>query len=121
MYLTTKIFITSQVPGLHYWPQAQEKSKNHKYLSSPHRHLFHIKVTKYVYHNNRDIEFLDLKDQLANVLTQVWPCAINTYTHDFGAMSCEMIADRLLYMLNADEVEVSEDGENGAVVTKEFD
>lgn len=121
----TKIFVTVQIPGIHYWPGGQERSKNHQYLQYPHRHIFHIRVTKTVTHDNRDIEFLDFKDKVVLTITQEWSKDWDTIPPgnktlcDFRNMSCEMIADRLLYIMNADEVEVSEDGENGAIVTKD--
>lgn len=116
-----KIFVTVQVPGLHFWPEGLKRSENHKYLFNAHRHIFHIKVTKIVFHNNRDIEYLELKDQLLSVLLDEWPYITNTFIHDFGNRSCEMLAERLLYRLNANEVEVSEDGENGSIITKELE
>lgn len=114
--MTTKIFVTVKVPGIHWWPEGN--TAVHNYLQYPHRHIFHIKVTLLVTHGNRQVEFFEYQDLLMAVLYKEWgdykegQASIN-----FGANSCEIIALRLLNLLNAEEVEVSEDGECGAIVS----
>ena len=104
--------------GLHCWSNipANEEAQYLRYL---HRHLFHIKVIIDVTHNNRDIEFLSLKHAVDHYLLNLFPKTINNVP-DMGSMSCEMVAEALLKYFDADYVEVSEDGENGAIVRKDF-
>jgi hypothetical protein len=99
------------LPGFHQWPQAPA---HRSYLADKHRHLFHVTVTVVVDHLDREIEFHDLRD----VLTLAWGAG----TVDWGKSSCESIAialrERLAdrYEINASRIEVSEDGESGAIV-----
>lgn len=84
------------------------------YLKSLHRHLFHVRCVAPVTHEDRDIEFISMKSDIAAAVhrkksgssTQEW--------------SCEHWCS---YLLNAfpflSEVTVSEDGENGATITRE--
>lgn len=108
----TKIWVTFAIPGIHCYPQAPDDVD---YLRHPHRHLFKFKITAQVFHDDRDIEF----HQLMN-----WCKA--QYTGDLSVdyKSCEMIARELLTRLmdysgppRFWEVEVSEDGECGAIVS----
>jgi hypothetical protein len=111
----TKIWITFAIPGIHCYPNAPEDVA---YLRNPHRHLFKFKVTMEVFHDDREIEF----HQLLN-----WCRA--QYKSDLSVdyKSCEMLARDLAHRLLSSylrtprwfEVEVSEDGECGAVATFE--
>lgn len=78
------------IPGLHYWPEA---TGVRRYLGQPHRHLFHITVEIDVKHNDRELEFHDLRD-VAMAITR--RCAmvhpLEGDTVDFGPQSCEAIA-----------------------------
>lgn len=114
--MKTSVIITSQAEGLHNWPEAREFFPEVGFLADLHRHVFHFRLEKLVTHTNRDIEFLMWKKQLAEYL-------LLTY-HDekfkclnFKSMSCEMIAVDLLERFDCINVEVFEDGENGAKVT----
>jgi len=122
--MLVKIFVTVKVPGLHFWPEANEKSLNHPYLRFPHRHMFHIKVMKIVQGLNRELEFFQLQEKLIEGLNSVYnggnPITKSDF-YNFKNDSCEIIATRLLKLLGMDEVEVSEDGENGSIVTKTCD
>lgn len=111
--MNTKVWVTFEIPGIHCYPAAPDDVA---YLRSPHRHLFKFRVTAQVFHDDREIEF----HQLLN-----WCRA--QYTGDLSVdyKSCEMIAHELLSRLASHikiprmiEVEVSEDGECGAVVTQ---
>jgi hypothetical protein len=108
-----KIWVTFQRAGLHRYPAAPDDVS---YLASTHRHLFKFKVTISVVHNDRDIEF----HQFLNWLESLYA---GTLTLDFK--SCEMIAEELLGTITTRypdrfvEVEVSEDGECGAVLSNE--
>jgi len=104
--------VTHQFPGVHCWPAAEG---THDYLKNPHRHLFHVTVWIEQFHDDRDIEYLLFKDWLMS-------CCEGGQMNN---QSCEMIAGSLIDQIRkrwcADrtrliEVEVTEDGENGALV-----
>ena len=111
-----EVFITLQVEGIHNWPGCPFDEV--AYLRDPHRHMFHIKAHKIVTHSDRDVEFIMLKHRVQQYL-------LDTYSESdfdvcvFGAMSCEMIAKELITRFDLCSCEVSEDGENGAIVTVE--
>lgn len=109
----TKVFCTLQVEGVHHWPTCDLKEV--EYLKHPHRHMFHIKAFKKVSHEDRDCEFICLKHQVEVLLMKFYNPELRL--HDFGAQSCEMIASSLWSALGLESCEVSEDGENGAVVS----
>lgn len=116
--LKTFIGIRFDVEGFHNYPDA---SKNHgdrvKFLEQPHRHIFKFNCKKRVNHDNRDEEFILLKREALEYINRTYPI-FETRVYDFGSLSCEMIATRLLKQFDFDSVEVSEDGENYAVVEK---
>lgn len=115
------IWVTFQKEGIHRYPAA-ETDPNLKtgdmydvsFLGYPHRHIFHFKVGISVFHNDRDIEFIQFKRWLENLYST------GTLALDFK--SCEMISDDLYEQIatrypNRDvEITVSEDGENGATI-----
>lgn len=114
--IATKVFCTLQVEGTHRWPDCPIYEVD--YLRDNHRHVFHIKATKAVSHNDRDTEFIVMKHNIIEYLANKYVQFHNTHKmHVFGAMSCEMIAAELLNTFELVECEVSEDGENGAIVT----
>jgi len=114
------------VPGFHHWPDAPEQ---HSYLRSPHRHLFHFKVSVDIFDSNREIEFISLRDLLVRtILDLYWRKELTSNTGlsetvDFGARSCEMIAEELrvklwdAHKICSSKISVFEDNENGAVIT----
>jgi hypothetical protein len=98
--------------GIHCYPLAPEGVE---FLRNPHRHIFHFHVTVEVFHNDRDIEFILFKRELENL-----------YKEDLLHMdykSCEMLAEDLIGYISTKyagrdiKVEVSEDDENGAILT----
>jgi hypothetical protein len=103
-----RVWVTHRFAGYHQWPDAPVERA---YLRNRHRHLFHVKVTVSVAHDNRDVEFHDLLDSVA--------AACDFLEQPLG--SCEMIAAALAKNVQAAwpgrrvSVEVSEDGECGAV------
>jgi len=72
--------------------------------------MFHVSAWKRVTHDNRDIEFIQLKRDMASY------CHF-TYGAEPTTLSCEMMAKELLEQFDLDSCEVSEDGENGGRVT----
>ena len=83
------------------------------FLASPHRHIFHFEVAIDVFHNDRDIEFIQFKRWLEKLYTGVL---------ELDHKSCEMISDELYeqianrYPGRDIKITVSEDGENGATI-----
>lgn len=120
---TRQIWVTFQKEGIHCYPAAATDPKlntNDKYnvafLANPHRHIFHFRVAIDVFHNDRDIEFIQFKRWLEDLYG-------DGEVLDLNLKSCEMIADDL-YLQIANRypgrrtiIEVSEDGENGCTIT----
>lgn len=110
---TRKVFCTFQLEGFHQYKDAKE---DYAFLRSRHRHMFHFKVTVSVNHSDREIEFIEMKDKLIKYFSE---------EDRMNNKSCEMLADLAVSKVNnlygdriSVEAEVSEDGENGAVVTQ---
>ena len=115
------IWVTFQREGIHRYPGADTDPSlatgdeyDVSFLGYPHRHIFHFKVAIQVFHNDRDIEFIQFKRWLEN--------SFRDGVMQLDHKSCEMISDEL-YMYIASrypgrdiEITVSEDGENGATV-----
>ncbi len=114
--VTEEVFCTLQVEGIHNWPACPFDEVS--YLRDPHRHMFHIKAHKYVTHSDRDVEFIMLKHAIKVYLTGKY-FSVDKAAFVFRAMSCEMIAKELINKFDLCKCEVSEDGENGAIVSVE--
>ena len=110
------IWVTFQKEGIHKYPAALEdpKLKDVSFLGYPHRHMFHFKVMIEVFHDDRDIEF---------ILFKRWLEGLYNGTLELDYKSCEMMADDLAKTIQARypgrqlTIEVSEDGENGCLIT----
>lgn len=104
-----------RVPGFHSWPDAPD---NQKYLRNLHRHVFHFTIWLEVFHDDREVEFIKLKEELKR-FTEL------TITEVGNVFSCEMLAgdicDRLgeVYPGRKIFAWVEEDGENGAIAVSE--
>lgn len=110
--MMTEIYITTRQPGFHSWPEAPESVA---FLRAIHRHLFHFKLGVVVTQPDRQVEFFLAQAEFQNALQDTYEWAGLGYV--FGNQSCEMIAQELIQKLPfAAYLEVSEDGENGAVV-----
>ena len=114
--VTTEVYCTLEVEGVHCWPECPLEEV--AYLRDPHRHVFHIKAFANVSHDDRDIEFIVLKHKILNWFYDGWFDS-KLRLFNFGPMSCEMIAKRLIDEFDLSRCEVSEDGENGAIVSVE--
>ena len=112
--MKTEVYCTLQVEGTHNWPNCPFDEVD--YLRVPHRHVFHIKAYKEVFHDDRDVEFIMLKHEITTYLHQAYFQPIK-HLLVFGAMSCEMIARELIARFGLSRCEVSEDNENGAILT----
>ena len=111
-----KIWVTFQREGIHCFPAAatDPKLEDVAFLASPHRHIFHFRVAIDVFHDDRELEFIQFKRWLESLY-------VNTVLQ-LDYKSCEMIADDLYTQIAAKYpnrdvwIEVSEDGENGCYV-----
>lgn len=110
-----KVFCTLSIEGTHNWPNCHIPEVD--YLKYPHRHLFGIKAVAEVNHDDRNIEFIELKHQIQNYMKEQYFDNAKQL-HVFGHKSCEMLAKELMERFNLCEVVVDEDGENGSILTK---
>lgn len=120
--MKSKIWVTFRREGIHKYPAALTDPKlktgdeyDVSFLGYPHRHVFHFKVAIEVFHDDRDIEFIQFKRWLENLYGKG--------TLELDYKSCEMMATDLYKQINARypnrevTIDVSEDGENGATIT----
>jgi hypothetical protein len=117
-----QIWITWQKEGIHKYPAAltDPALADVQFLGYPHRHIFHFRVWIDVFHNDRDLEFIQFKRWCESLYNGHG--AVLSLDHK----SCEMMADDLYiqiagrYPNRAVWIEVSEDGENGALIKYEL-
>ena len=115
------IWVTFQKEGIHKYPAALDDPTlatgdeyDVSFLGYPHRHIFHFKVAIKVTHNDRDIEFIQFKRWLEKLYAEK--------TLELDYKSCEMMSDDLFHKIwekypgRQVKIEVSEDGENGALI-----
>jgi len=115
------IFVRFQKEGIHCYPAAAtdpalatSDEYDVSFLATPHRHIFHFEVTIEVFHNDRDIEFIQFKRWLENQYSQS--------ILELNYKSCEMISDDLYEIIATRYpdrniiIRVSEDDENGALI-----
>jgi len=119
-----RIWVTFQKEGIHCYPAAATDPAlktgdeyDVSFLSAPHRHIFHFRVWIDVFHDDRDIEFIQFKRWLQKLYQD------GVIQLDYK--SCEMMSDDLYLEIAARYsgrsvwIEVSEDGENGALIKYE--
>lgn len=111
----TLIYCTVHFEALHRWATIPDSAEC-DFLQHLHRHVFEIKLYKLVNHDDRAEEFIALKHKVSEYLNYTYLRDVKSGIHNVGDQSCEMIARGLLYQFQAVKVEVSEDGENGAIV-----
>lgn len=112
--MNTFVVVSLQVEGTHRWEECPFKEVS--YLRQDHRHMFHIKATMFVSHDDREVEIIKLKHKIQEYLIMGYFDS-NKMLCDFDKMSCEMIAKELMEKFDLYSCEVLEDGENGAVVS----
>jgi hypothetical protein len=123
-----QIWITFKKEGIHKYPAALTDPMlvtgdeyDVSFLGYPHRHIFHFRVWIDVFHNDRDIEFIQFKRWLENLFRATGPNNTSSVL-SLDYKSCEMIADDLYLQIAARYpgrsvwVEVAEDGENGCLI-----
>jgi len=109
------IWVKFQREGIHAYPAAatDPNLEDVKFLAHPHRHIFHFNVGIEIFHNDREIEFIQFKR---------WIESLYSSKLELNNKSCEMISDDLYDIIaqkypNRDiEISVSEDGENGSLI-----
>lgn len=118
------IWVTFQQEGIHLYPAAATDPTlatggwdDVSFLGVAHRHIFHFRVAIEVTHNDRDIEFIQFKRWLSDLVRP------GQGAMSLNHKSCEMISDELhdlivkRYPGRKVIIEVAEDGENGSLIT----
>ena len=116
------IWVTFNKEGVHMYPGADTDPKlatgdwdDVSFLGIAHRHIFHFRVRIEVFHNDRDIEFIQFKRWMQRLYDVEGVLELNH-------KSCEMIADDLYkeiatkYPGRFVEISVAEDNENGCSI-----
>lgn len=119
-----QVWVTFQKEGVHLYPAAKDDpalatggADDVSFLGYAHRHIFHFRVAIDVFHDDRDIEFIQFKRWLESL-----------YAKDILELnhrSCEMIAEDLAQQIHnkysdrSITITVSEDNENGATLNFE--
>lgn len=122
------IWVTFAKEGIHKYPAALEDPNlatgdeyDVSFLGYPHRHIFHFRVSIEVFHEDRDIEFIQFKRWLEKLYSASESGGVLVLDYK----SCEMICDELAEKINEKypsrkmTITVSEDGENGATIEYE--
>lgn len=110
------IWVSFRKEGIHCYPAAltDPNLADVSFLGNPHRHMFHFKIYIEVFHDDRDLEFIQFKRWLEGLY--------NGGAMSLNNQSCEMIARDLheaiitRYPTREVWIEVSEDGENGCFI-----
>jgi hypothetical protein len=108
------IVVQTRFSAVHCWPDCPHDDVG--FLRNSHRHEFHVTLKLQVSHDNRELEFLQVKKTLDTY--------VRAHFHEKNLQqgSCEMIAESIAFDMNNDfnnkvkMVSVFEDGENGAEV-----
>ena len=117
-----QIWVTFQKEGVHLYPAAKDDPAlatggwdDVSFLGVAHRHIFHFRVAIDVFHDDRDIEFIQFKRWLESLYA--------TNILELNHRSCEMIAEELAqqihnkYQGRSITITVAEDNENSATMT----
>jgi len=108
--ITRSIYVTFRVEEYHRWPEAPDEVA---FMRDLHRHVFHVRADIEVFHDDRDIEFILEKRRLQKLFDE---------GQNSDYRSCEMLGEEIVVDILGEHgsrlitVQVSEYGENGAVV-----
>jgi hypothetical protein len=112
-YITVKF----QKEGIHKFPAAADDPAlaDVSFLAHPHRHIFHFEVFIEVFHDDREIEFIQFKRWCESVF--------DDGVMELNYKSCEMLADELAAVIRTKYefphrqiiIAIYEDNENGSV------
>lgn len=78
------LHIKCQFEAVHYWPSAPVEV-----FGTPHLHVFTCEVKLEVYHNEREVELLDLRREVERFCRENWNLAVSPD-------SCETMAEAVL-------------------------
>lgn len=112
--MKTSIIVRFDFMATHHWPKAPSEVS---FLKKEHRHLFKVSAKIEVSHNDRELEFFIVQSNLKDF--------VKTWGYQLGSMSCEDMAIKIAMFIlysygdRKVSVEVSEDGENSAIVEKD--
>lgn len=112
------VWVTFAFEGIHKYPAAadtegMEDGMDVSFLAHPHRHMFHFRVGIEIFHNDRDIEFIQFKRFCERQFTA------GSSAIELNNNSVEMLSDALFDKVAERHphrditIEVSEDLENG--------
>lgn len=113
--MTTFISINTDFYGIHKYPNAPDEVA---FLRNEHRHKFYVTATIEVFHDDRELEFIMVKNQINKFIA-------DNITSMPVMYSCEMMCKDIIkfientYCINTTrriKVSVFEDNENGAIV-----
>ena len=113
------LIVKFDIEGSHNWPAAPDR---HKILKSEHQHIFHFEVEVDVVQSDREIEFLDFRREMIQLVYTMYNAEetqLNLFKEDleyqvgsdipiriprllFGARSCEMIAEDIIASVNTE-------------------
>lgn len=118
--MKTSIIVTNQFEGIHRYKDAPSEVA---FLRDYHRHIFTIKSKIEVFFEDRELEFIIVKRTINDFLEG--KKKDNGYWF-MDNMSCEQVASEVFKLLKEKygaertvSVEVSEDGENSAIIEEE--
>ena len=108
------IIVKTQFDFTHRYENAPDKVA---FLRSPHRHKFYVEVEIEVFHDDRELEFLMVKEKLEHHLMVATKCLGRSMWQETA--SCEQMCEGLLNFIIKSygerdvTVSVFEDNENG--------
>ncbi len=115
----SRIQVRTSFVGIHFWADAPDEVA---FLRHPHRHVFKISAMCEVTHEDRELEFFMVRQQIDN-----WVCSLPPYhpnmndIKQLGHWSCEHMAEEIRSRLQIKysrnfSVIVREDDENAGIV-----
>ena len=123
------IWVTFTKEGIHKYPDADKDPKlatgdwdDVSFLAVTHRHIFHFRVRIEVFHNDRDIEFIQFKRWMERLYNGGDTTNGQVSVLELDYKSCEMIADDLYQEISTKypgrfvDISVAEDNENGCSI-----
>lgn len=117
--MNRKVIVTNNFRGYHKYAEAPNDVA---FLREMHRHVFNVKTTIEVFHNERDIEFFQLQSHIEHFVRCRYEHRCGDFIEGIYINSCESLAESIMNNLHdvypgrRVRVEVWEDNENGAIV-----